>query len=150
MQHLRLQEDEYQWLSGLPFFKADYLTWLRDFRYNPEQVCVTNDNGKLNIRLTGPWREVIMWEVPLLAVISELVHRYRSPESGVPQALDELESKLVEFSALTKDVDMSRFHLMDRHVVVFRAKYSRLSLNACSKSPGLSAPVTTIWPAACH
>ena len=93
--HLRLQEDEYQWLSGLPFFKADYLTWLRDFRYNPEQVCVTNDNGKLNIRLTGPWREVIMWEVPLLAVISEMVHRYRSPESGVPQALNELESKLV-------------------------------------------------------
>lgn len=108
---------------------------LRDFRYNPEQVCVTNDNGKLNIRLTGPWREVIMWEVPLLAVISELVHRYRSPESGVPQALDELESKLVEFSALTKDVDMSRFHLMDFGTRRrFRAKYSRLSLNACSKS----------------
>ncbi|EPJ3205825.1 nicotinate phosphoribosyltransferase [Salmonella enterica subsp. enterica serovar Derby] len=113
MQHLRLQEDEYQWLSGLPFFKADYLTWLRDFRYNPEQVRVTNDNGKLNIRLTGPWREVIMWEVPLLAVISELVHRYRSPESGVPQALAELENKLAEFTTLTKDVDMSRFHLMD-------------------------------------
>lgn len=92
-----------------------------------------------------------MWEVPLLAVISELVHRYRSPESGVPQALDELESKLVEFSALTKDVDMSRFHLMDFGTRRrFRAKYSRLSLNACSKSPGLSAPVTTIWPAAFH
>jgi hypothetical protein len=26
-----------------------------------------------------------MWEVPLLAVISELVHRYRSPEIGVDQ-----------------------------------------------------------------
>ena len=24
MQHLRLQDDEYQWLSALPFFKADY------------------------------------------------------------------------------------------------------------------------------
>ncbi len=23
MQHLRLQDDEYQWLSALPFFKAD-------------------------------------------------------------------------------------------------------------------------------
>jgi nicotinate phosphoribosyltransferase len=82
MQHLTLQDDEYQWLSGLPFFKADYLNWLRDFRYKPEQVTVTNDNGKLDIRL-GPWREVIMWEVPLLAVISELAHRYRSPETGV-------------------------------------------------------------------
>jgi nicotinate phosphoribosyltransferase len=38
-----------------------------------------------------------MWEVPLLAVISELAHRYRSPETGVEQA-SSLENKLVEFS----------------------------------------------------
>lgn len=113
MQHLTLQDDEYQWLSGLPFFKADYLDWLRDFRYNPEQVTVTNDNGRLHIRLAGPWREVIMWEVPLLAVISEIVHRYRSPEVGVEQALETLESKLVDFNRMTESVDMSRFRLMD-------------------------------------
>ncbi len=113
MQHLTLQDDEYQWLSGLPFFKADYLNWLRDFRYKPEQVVVTNDNGKLNIRLEGPWREVIMWEVPLLAVISELAHRYRSPEMGAEQALASLENKLVEFSQLTEGLDISRFRLMD-------------------------------------
>jgi len=113
MQHLTLQDDEYQWLSGLPFFKADYLDWLRDFRYNPEQVTVTNNNGRLHIRLSGPWREVIMWEVPLLAVISEIVHRYRSPEVGVEQALESLESKLVDFNRMTESVDMSRFRLMD-------------------------------------
>ncbi|HAS1029343.1 TPA: nicotinate phosphoribosyltransferase [Enterobacter cloacae] len=113
MQHLALQDDEYQWLSGLPFFKADYLNWLRDFRYKPEQVTVTNDNGKLDIRLEGPWREVIMWEVPLLAVISELAHRYRSPETGVTQALAALENKLAGFATLTDGLDMSRFRLMD-------------------------------------
>lgn len=113
MQHLTLQDDEYQWLSGLPFFKADYLNWLRDFRYNPEQVTVTNNNGRLHIRLAGPWREVIMWEVPLLAVISEIVHRYRSPEVGVAQALETLESKLIDFNQMTESVDMSRFRLMD-------------------------------------
>ncbi len=48
---------------ALPFFKADYLNWLREFRFNPEQVTVSNDNGKLDIRLSGPWREVILWEV---------------------------------------------------------------------------------------
>ncbi|MDK2708929.1 nicotinate phosphoribosyltransferase [Enterobacter cloacae] len=113
MQHLTLQDDEYHWLSGLPFFKADYLNWLRDFRYKPEQVTVTNDNGKLDIRLEGPWREVIMWEVPLLAVISELAHRYRSPETGVTQALAALENKLAGFATLTDGLDMSRFRLMD-------------------------------------
>lgn len=113
MQHLTLQDDEYQWLSGLPFFKPDYLNWLRDFRYKPEQVTVVNDNGKLDIRLEGPWREVIMWEVPLLAVISELAHRYRSPETGVEQAVASLENKLAAFSTLTEGLDMSRFRLMD-------------------------------------
>ena len=113
MQHLTLQDDEYQWLSGLPFFKTDYLTWLRDFRYKPEQVTVTNENGKLDIRLEGPWREVIMWEVPLLAVISELAHRYRSPEMGVAQAVASLENKLAAFTTLTEGLDMSRFRLMD-------------------------------------
>ncbi|MGU3522240.1 nicotinate phosphoribosyltransferase [Enterobacteriaceae bacterium C23F] len=113
MQSLRLKDDEFQWLSGLPFFKSDYLNWLREFRYNPQQVTVRNDNGKLNIRITGPWREVIMWEVPLLAVISELVHRYRSPEAGVELALETLERKLVEFNQLTQDIDMSGFRLMD-------------------------------------
>ncbi|EKM5742333.1 nicotinate phosphoribosyltransferase [Enterobacter cloacae complex sp. SHL012] len=113
MQHLTLQDDEYQWLSGLPFFKTDYLNWLRDFRYKPEQVTVTNENGKLDIRLEGPWREVIMWEVPLLAVISELAHRYRSPEMGVAQAVASLENKLAAFTTLTEGLDMSRFRLMD-------------------------------------
>ncbi|MDR9892306.1 nicotinate phosphoribosyltransferase [Pseudenterobacter timonensis] len=113
MQHLTLQDNEFQWLSGLPFFKPDYLAFLRDFRYNPAQVTVSNDNGKLNIRLAGPWREVIMWEVPLLAVISELVHRFRTPETGVDQALATLESKLADFARLTGALDMSRFRLMD-------------------------------------
>lgn len=113
MRSLRLQDDEYQWLTGLPFFKQDYLDWLRDFRYDPRQVSIRNDNGKLNIRLSGPWREVIMWEVPLLAVISELVHRYRSLEVGVAQALETLEQKLVSFKVMTQGLDMSAFRLMD-------------------------------------
>ncbi len=113
MQHLALTDDEFNWLSGLPFFKSDYLAWLRDFRYDPEQVEIHNQNGKLDIRLQGPWREVIMWEVPLLAVISEVVHRFRSPEITVSMALDHLENKLRDFSQLTESLDMSQFRLMD-------------------------------------
>lgn len=113
MQHLRLQDDEYLWLSGLPFFKTDYLNWLRDFRYDPQQVAIRNDNGKLHIRLSGPWREVIMWEVPLLAVISEVVHCCRSPQAGVEQALLHLEEKLADFAVQSGQLDMSGFRLMD-------------------------------------
>jgi len=56
---------------------------------------------------------VIMWEVPLLAAISEVVHRYRSPDAGVSAALATLEAKLADFSEMTAGLDMSRFRLMD-------------------------------------
>lgn len=113
MQHLALSPEEFSWLQSLPFFKADYLSWLDTFRFDPSQVQVTNNQGHLDIRLTGPWREVILWEVPLLAVISEVTHHYRSPGVNVQMALDHLENKLSNFNQLTQDIDLSAFRLMD-------------------------------------
>ena len=113
MAALALSDAEFAYLSGLPFFKEDYLNWLRTFRYDPSQVSVRNRHGKLDIRISGPWREVIMWEVPLLALISEVVHRHRSPLITPQMAVDKLQSKLTQFAGLTADIDMSRFRLMD-------------------------------------
>ncbi|WP_313685270.1 nicotinate phosphoribosyltransferase [Pantoea sp.] len=113
MQSLALSEEEYRYLSALPFFDADYLSWLRDFRFNPGQVVVRNDHGKLAIQISGPWREVILWEVPLLALISEVVHHHRTPDIGVDQAVTHLQHKLADFRQKVGDLDMSRFHLMD-------------------------------------
>ncbi|MFK8256770.1 nicotinate phosphoribosyltransferase [Erwinia sp. AnSW2-5] len=113
MSALTLTEDEFTYLSGLPFFTADYLNWLRSYRYDPAHVRVRNHQGKLDIRISGPWREVIMWEVPLLALISEVVHRHRSPQVTPEMAVSQLKSKLAQFTALTADLDMSRFRLMD-------------------------------------
>nr|WP_314419819.1 nicotinate phosphoribosyltransferase [uncultured Erwinia sp.] len=113
MATLALNDEEFAYLSSLPFFTPDYLTWLRAFRYDPQQVQVRNNLGKLDIRISGPWREVIMWEVPLLALISEVVHRHRSPQVTTEMAVDKLKSKLDKFAGLTADLDMSRFRLMD-------------------------------------
>lgn len=113
LQHLALTEEEAGYLQGLPFFKADYLAWLREFRYDPSQVSVRNNKGKLDIRIRGAWLDVIMWEVPLLALISEVVHRHRSPLVTPDMAIAHLQSKLAGFKELTADLDMSRFKLMD-------------------------------------
>ncbi|MEB7538897.1 nicotinate phosphoribosyltransferase [Pantoea anthophila] len=113
MQNLALTEDEATWLSHLPFFREDYLSWLCQFRYKPEQVEVRNHHGKLDLRIQGPWREVILWEVPLLALISEIVHRHRTPQVTTQQAIDHLHHKLSDFKAQVADLDMSRFRLMD-------------------------------------
>ncbi|MBW1213567.1 nicotinate phosphoribosyltransferase [Pantoea allii] len=113
MQALALTEAEYAWLSDLPFFADDYLSWLRNFRYDPRQVEVQNHHGKLAIRIQGPWREVILWEVPLLALISEVVHRHRTPAISSQQAVEFLHQKLDRFQTQVADTDMSRFRLMD-------------------------------------
>lgn len=113
MSQLALTDAEFNYLSGLPFFHEDYLNWLREFRYDPQQVQIEDHAGKLHIRISGPWREVIMWEVPLLAVISEVVHRHRSPEVTPEMAVAHLRSKLENFKAMSADVDISRFKLMD-------------------------------------
>jgi len=113
MSTLALTDEEFSYLSGLPFFSQDYLQWLKNYRYNPETVEVSNRNGHLHVRISGPWREVIMWEVPLLAVISEVVHRHRSPEITTQMAVDQLRKNLEQFKLHAADVDLSRFRLMD-------------------------------------
>lgn len=113
MSQLALTDDEFTYLSGLPFFTKDYLNWLKTFRYNPEHVAVSDRNGHLHVRIEGPWREVIMWEVPLLAVISEVVHRQRSPDITAQMAVDQLRKNLASFKEQAADIDLSAFRLMD-------------------------------------
>lgn len=113
MSQLALTNDEFTYLSGLPFFKHDYLNWLKAFRYNPEHVTVSDRNGHLHVRIEGPWRQVIMWEVPLLAVISEVVHRHRSPQVTAQMAVDQLRKNLASFKEQAADIDLSAFRLMD-------------------------------------
>jgi len=60
MSQLALTDAEFAYLSGLPFFSQDYLNWLRNFRYHPQQVNIETRSGKLQIRIAGPWCKVIM------------------------------------------------------------------------------------------
>lgn len=113
---LTLTEEEFHYLSRLPFFKADYLAWLKQFHFKPEQVNIsTTDDGQLAIRISGPWVEVIMWEVPLLALVSEIVQRDRHPHITHEDAVKQLKKLLTVFYSQAQEshIDLSRFKLMD-------------------------------------
>ncbi|KAK7454533.1 nicotinate phosphoribosyltransferase [Stygiomarasmius scandens] len=80
---LHLTPDERKWLSeACPFFTQEYLDYLQDYRFNPDQVHVkfiplNSDDyeptaqGHIEITARGPWKETILWEVPLMACLSE-------------------------------------------------------------------------------
>ncbi|HEF8772708.1 nicotinate phosphoribosyltransferase [Providencia manganoxydans] len=116
MADLSLTKEEFHYLSSLPFFKEDYLTWLKQFHFKPEQVDIsTTDDGQLAIRISGPWVEVIMWEVPLLALVSEIVQRDRHPQITADDAVKQLKKLLTVFYSQAEEdhIDLSRFKLMD-------------------------------------
>lgn len=116
MAKLSLSDEELSFLRSLPFFKEDYLTWFKSFRFNPEQVKVSvADDGQLAIRISGPWREVILWEVPLLALVSEIVQRDRHPNVTDEDAVNQLRKLLTVFysQASENQLDLSGFKLMD-------------------------------------
>jgi nicotinate phosphoribosyltransferase len=75
--NLRLTEDEENFLAlTCKFLPLTYLTYLKNFRFKPEQVTVKFLDGDLDIEVYGPWHETILWEVPLMAIISEAYFQF--------------------------------------------------------------------------
>ncbi|PLW12848.1 hypothetical protein PCANC_16427 [Puccinia coronata f. sp. avenae] len=85
-----LTDDEKDWLSlNCPFFPSSYLDYLKSYRFRPDeqlqlefhphkptdgQVAENGDveeKGDLEISIKGLWRDTILYEVPLLSMISE-------------------------------------------------------------------------------
>ncbi|QCI18897.1 nicotinate phosphoribosyltransferase [Buchnera aphidicola] len=113
MESLSLSNEEYLYMNSFPFFKKEYLHWLKNFRYNITQVQVNNCYGELNIRITGLWKEVILWEVPILSLISEIFHKSNYPNITPNIAVDYLNLKLKRFFKDTKHLDLSRLKIVD-------------------------------------
>ncbi|EJD02414.1 nicotinate phosphoribosyltransferase [Fomitiporia mediterranea MF3/22] len=75
--------EEIAWLrQTCPFFGEPYLEYLAKFRFKPEQLHVEfkalkddPNKGRLEISAVGPWVETILWEVPLMACLSEIYFR---------------------------------------------------------------------------
>jgi len=73
MADLKLRSDELSYLKKTCYFLTPvYLDFLSHYRYSPENVTIEQFDGKLKISISGPWYTTILWEVPLLAIISEL------------------------------------------------------------------------------
>ncbi|MBD1551778.1 nicotinate phosphoribosyltransferase [Pseudomonas typographi] len=90
---LALADDEMAFLESISFMKPDFLRFLRLFRFNLRYIQTGVEDDQLFIRLRGPWLHVILFEVPLLATVSEVRNRYLHPGVRVSDAVDHLHSK---------------------------------------------------------
>lgn len=75
MANLALTKEEKDFLTQkCPYISPAYLDFLQGYRYDPTEVIITKDDVNISVEVEGNWYRTILWEVPLLALISELYY----------------------------------------------------------------------------
>jgi nicotinate phosphoribosyltransferase len=73
MAELYLTHSESSWLKlKCPWLGDDYISYLENYRFDPREVKAELISRELVLEINGPWERTILWEVPLMALISEL------------------------------------------------------------------------------
>jgi nicotinate phosphoribosyltransferase len=91
---LSFTQDELGYLSGLRFIKSDFVQFLKLFKFERDYVHVgLGANGELDIRVKGPWLHTILFEVPILAIVSEVysTDRTKNYKDAVARLLGKVE-----------------------------------------------------------
>ena len=105
---------------------------LKGYRYNPEEVTIRQEGSNLEVEIEGPWYRTVLWEVPLLAMISELYYTMtgKHPEGIEEKArvkaeeLKKLEADFSEFGTRRR----FSFEVQDRVVQTLIAHAGRYFL----------------------
>jgi nicotinate phosphoribosyltransferase len=73
MESLSLTPAEKKFFSEkCTYIDPSYFDFLEGYKYNSTEIGVIQNGGKLELNIEGYWFRVVLWEVPLLALISEL------------------------------------------------------------------------------
>ncbi len=122
---LSLSRGESTWLRGNTFygkrwmFGPDFMSWLEAFRLPEYELTRRGDQYELTFR--GSWPEVMMWEIPALAILMEL--RSRAVLNGMgrfelqilyAQAMTRVWEKIERLNKI-EDLRISDFGTRRRH-----------------------------------
>lgn len=79
LNHMRdvvITDEEINFMRSKCYYLPEwYFTFLRGFRFNPNELAIGQDEeGHLSVVVRGKWYSAIMWEMPILSIVSELSH----------------------------------------------------------------------------
>ncbi|MEO8847058.1 MAG: nicotinate phosphoribosyltransferase [Casimicrobiaceae bacterium] len=114
--------EELEYMRRWRFFKSDFVDLLKIFRLDARFVGVTprtDAPGEIDITIKGPWLHTILFEVPILAIVSEVYNRSRHPQPDVAAGRARLAAKM----ALISGVDDQAFRIADYGT---RRRFSRV------------------------
>jgi nicotinate phosphoribosyltransferase len=87
LENVKFKQHEIEYLSKKRFLQESYLDALRNFKFHPSrQVFLSVDeDGQLDVRVRGTWFQGILYEVRILAIVSEVRNRNRFPNASKEQ-----------------------------------------------------------------
>ena len=93
---LRFRDDELAYLRGLRFMKSDFVDFLGLFQFNEKYLRLERSSapGGIDITIRGPWLHTIMYEIPVLAVVSEVYFRRTQPQPDLAEGRRRLQAKI--------------------------------------------------------
>jgi nicotinate phosphoribosyltransferase len=93
---LRFTDDELLYLRGLRFMKSDFVDFLALFHFSERWVRIGPGEapGEIDITVKGPWLHTIMFEIPLLAIVSEVYFRRTQPRADLSEGRRRLKAKI--------------------------------------------------------
>jgi nicotinate phosphoribosyltransferase len=93
---LRFRDDELAYLRGLRFMKSDFVDFLALFHFSEKYLRIGPGEkpGEIDITVRGPWLHTIMYEIPLLAIVSELYFRRSQPKPDLAEGRRRLKAKI--------------------------------------------------------
>lgn len=110
---LSISDAQLGFLEQISFMKPDFLRFLGLFRFNLRYLKMGVENDQFFLRLKGPWLHVILFEVPLLAIISEVRNRNRYPQVRLGQAREQLLRKFDWLRANADEDELAELQVAD-------------------------------------
>lgn len=90
MAEIKLTKEEKQFMiKTCPYINLPYLDFLEGFRFDPSEVFIEQEGGDLRIKVVGLWYRTILWEVPILALVSELYYEMTHLERDTDKIVTE-------------------------------------------------------------
>ncbi|MDA3933054.1 MAG: nicotinate phosphoribosyltransferase [Gammaproteobacteria bacterium] len=99
---LRLGPKELNFLHSQRYLKNDFIEFLRLFHLQSRFIDITEQDQQLQLSIRGPWLHTILFEVPLLAIISELYYRHIAAGHDLQEGRQRLRDKIKQVQQLDR------------------------------------------------
>lgn len=93
---LRFSKDEIEYLrNAVPYLPQEYFQFIQDFKLSPKDqvVIIVEDDNKLDLKVNGKWQDTILYEIPLLALISEAYFRFVDTDWNLDGQVEKIQDK---------------------------------------------------------